>query len=81
MILRIPILKKNHILEKENDEIKKVEKVNENENENENDNENENGNNENNKDYKEQFMPLENGEIEKEIENKDSDEQKTKINQ
>ena len=63
---------KNHILEKENDEIKKVEKVNENNNENDNDNNNE---------YKDHFIPLENGEIEKEIENKDTDEQKTKINQ
>ena len=65
---------KNHILEKENDEIKKVEKVNENENDNENDNDN-------NNEYKDHFIPLENGEIEKEIENKDTDEQKIKINQ
>ena len=59
---------KNHILEKDNDEIpKKVENANENENENENDN---------NNDYKDHFIPLESGENEKEVENKDNDEQK-----
>ena len=65
---------KNHILEKDSDDInpKVVEKVNENENENENDN---------NNDYKDHFIPLQSGEIEKEIENKDTEEQKTKINE
>ena len=73
-----PNLEKNLILEKEiedNDEIKPklIEKINPNENENENENEN--------NDYKENFMPLQNREIDKDSENKDFDEQKSKINE
>ena len=69
-------LEKNLILEKEN-EPKVMEKKSEKDIENENENDNDN---DNNNEYKDHFMPLTSVENDKELENKDNDEQISEIN-
>lgn len=69
-------LEKNLILEKEN-EPKVMEKKSEKDIENENENDNDN---DNNNEYKDHFMPLTSVENDKDMENKDNDEQISEIN-